>query len=209
MRDRKIFGVSVTTLVIVSMMAFSSLLVGDEAFAGNPCNPCAKKKMNACNPCAKNPCAKKSKNACNPCNPCAKGKKRLRTEKAKDFKKLVALGKKLWNDEGLGKSGLACMTCHEGAESLNMDKHMGMWPHEVKMADDIMTLDQMINFCMVNPMETKPLDPNGVKMTAMAAYYHHLTMSHMGKKGGMSHHNPCNPCAKNPCAKNPCGKGGY
>ncbi len=188
MRDRNFFGVSVTTLLIVSMMAFFSLLVGDEAFAGNPCNPCAKKE----------------KNACNPCNPCAKGKKRLRTEKAKDFKKLVALGKKLWNDEGLGKSGLSCMTCHEGAESLKMDKHMGMWPHQVKMADDIMTLDQMINFCMINPMETKPLDPNGVKMTAMAAYYHHFTMSHMGKKGGMSHHNPCNPCAKNPCAKNAC-----
>lgn len=31
-------------------------------------NPCAAKKVSACNPC--NPCAAKKASACNPCNPC-------------------------------------------------------------------------------------------------------------------------------------------
>lgn len=180
MCDRKFFGLFVAVLTVAVFVAVSPAVFENEAEA-NPCNPCAKK--------AKNPCAK---------NPCANDTKRLRSEKAKDFKKLSALGKKLWHDEGLGKSGMSCMTCHEGGDSLNMDKHKGMWPHHVKMADDIMTLDQMINFCMVNPMEAEPLDPNGIKMTAMAAYYHHFAFSHRGKKDGMRHHNPC---AKNPCGK--------
>jgi hypothetical protein len=47
-----------------------------QASAGNPCNPCAAKKMNPCNPCAAkanpcNPCAAKK----NPCNPCGAKKK--------------------------------------------------------------------------------------------------------------------------------------
>jgi cytochrome c len=72
------------------------------------------------------------------------------------------------------------------------------------MADDILTLDQMINFCMKNPMKGKPLGWNSQRMTALAAY---VTAHSDGGAGGANPCavNPCNPCAgKNPCAANPC-----
>lgn len=100
------------------------------------------------------------------------GPKMIRSEKAKNYQDLVNHGKRLWNSAKLGTSGLTCMTCHEDHEKLNLDKkETSIWPHYVKMSDDILTLDQMINFCMINPMAAKPIDANSVKMTAIAAYY--------------------------------------
>ncbi len=169
--------------------------------AANPCNPCAK---NACNPCAKNACNPCAKNACNPCaknacNPCGgKPPTPIRSEHVTDQKKLVAMGKKLWNDEKLGNSGFSCMTCHEDHEKLNIGKHRGVWPHYVDMPKDIVTFTQMINFCMINPMEGKQIEPNSITMTAFQAYYTEYIKSFKGE----------NPCAmkrrKNPC--NPCGR---
>ncbi len=154
----------------------------------NVSNPCGKKEALK-NPC--NPCAEKAKNVCNPCNPCSK-------KKAKDYSKLVSTGEKLWSDNELGKSGLSCMSCHAGHESLNLDK-VGPFPHYVGMPDRMVTLDQMINYCMMNPMETDPLPWDSIKMTAMAVYYQEYIKSYSGTK------NVCNPCSKkmkNPC--NPC-----
>ncbi len=190
-----------------------------ESVAGtrNPCNPCAAKR-NPCNPCAAkmnpcNPCAAK-RNPCNPCaakNPCgAKAAvKPIRQAHIKDQAALVEWGKKLWHDPKLGKSGLACNSCHVNYALLNLDK-VGPFPHYVKMVDDIVTLDQMINFCMINPMKTEPLDPNGLTMTALAAYYQQIVMDYKAGKGlkAAAKMNPCNPCAAkmNPCAAkmNPC-----
>lgn len=147
----------------------------------------------------------------NPCNPCAAKKKQIRKKHVTDFKKLISMGEKLWNNENMGKSGFSCMTCHENHEKLNLDRHHGMWPHNVPgMTNDIVTLTQMINFCMINPIEGKQIDPNSLKMTAMAAFYKHYAHGAMKNPCGMKHKhmNPCNPCAMkhkhmNPC--NPCG----
>ena len=149
----------------------------------NPCNPCAK-KMNPCNPCE------------------GSGKKHIRPKRITDHKKLVSIGEKLWNNAKLGESGLSCMSCHADNEKLNLDSHHGEWPHNVPgMTDDIFTLTQMINYCMINPMEAKQLDPNSVEMTAMAAFYLHLVKTRA--------HHPCDlPCG-HPCGppkrdENPC-----
>ena len=191
----------------ISILLFSALFlvvaagVGDaEARRSNPCNPCAMKK--------------------NACNPCAKANKQIRKKHITDKKKLVAMGKKLWNDPKLGKSGLACMTCHDDYEGLNLSRHHGIWPHNVPgMTNDIVTLTQMINYCMINPMEGKQIDPNSIKMTAMQAYYTHYAMQkhmnpcgmkHKGMKDcnpcAMKHNgmNPCNPCAMKHKGMNPC-----
>ena len=141
-------------------------------------NPCAAKK----NPCAvKNPCAAK--------NPCAEKPKPIRKAGIKDSAKLMEMGNKLWNDKKLGTSGAACATCH--AEGKGLKK--APFPKYIKMADDILTLDQMINFCLLNPMKGKPLSGNSVEITALAAY----AQANAKEEGG----------AVNPCAvKNPCGK---
>lgn len=147
--------------------------ISGDAFAG-PGNPCGK------NPCAaKNPCGVKNPCGANPCaaNPCAKGQnKPIRNTHITDYKKLVTMGERLWNDEKLGTSGLSCMSCHADHEHLNLNKVKG-WPHFVKMTGDIVTLDQMVNYCMINPIAGDPLDPNSIEMTAMTAYYRQYAAS--------------------------------
>jgi cytochrome c len=154
-----------------------------------------------------NPCAAKA----NPCNPCAAkaAVKKIRNTSITDQAALIAWGKKLWNDPKLGNSGLACQSCHINNALLNLDK-VGPFPHYVKMPNDIVTLDQMINFCMINPMKTEPLDPNSLTMTALASYYQQIVADYKTGKGlkAATKMNPCNPCAAkmNPCAAkaNPC-----
>jgi len=178
----------------------------------NPCNPCGKNMKNLCNPCGKkiknlcNPCGIGVKNPCNPCvkqmknpcNPCGKNSvKPLRKGNITDYSKLAAKGKRLWNDESLGKSGVSCMSCHAGHNLLNLDK-VGFFPHYIAMPDDILTLDQMINFCMINPMKTTKIDPDSIEMTSMAAYYQEYIKSYKRPE------NVCNPCRKR--MKNPCGE---
>jgi len=181
----------------------------------NPCNPCnmkRMKKMNPCNPCGKqmkkmnpcNPCNKKMSNPCNPCNPCNQTDiKPIRSEHFKSREELLALGEKLWNDENLGESGLACMTCHEDHESLHLDRYnTWRWPHYVGMPKDVMTLDQMINFCIMNPIDGKPFEFGSYKMTAMVVFYSEYIRKYHGptksstKKSKKAAMNLCNPCGK-------------
>ncbi len=135
----------------------------------------------------KNPCAVK--------NPCAEKPKPIRKAGIKDSAKLMEKGEKLWNYKKLGTSGASCATCHPNGKDLKK----APFPKYIKMADDILTLDQTINFCLLNPMKGKPLPGSSVEMTALAAY----AQANAKEEGGAA-----NPCAvKNPCAiKNPCGK---
>lgn len=126
-------------------------------------------------------------------NPCAKKAKQIRKNPVMDAKALMQEAERLWKDASLGKAGVSCSTCHPDGAGLKKEQY----PRYINMPDDILTLDQMINFCMMNPMKGKPLSWNNVKMTALAAYVRdHAT-------GGEA----INPCAAgNPCSmKNPCG----
>lgn len=193
-------------MVFLAALAVAVWGAAPDALAAGK-NPCAMK-----NPCGmKNPCAMK-KNPCGAKNPCGMKKKMIRDRHVTDYGQMARIGEKMWNDDTLGKSGMSCMSCHADHNYLNLDRHHGVWPHDVpKMTDDIMTLTQMINFCMLNPMEGEALDPHSVEMTAMAAFYTDYVKSWMKNPCAMKKH-PCgmkNPCGakKNPCGmKNPCGK---
>jgi hypothetical protein len=198
----------------------------------NPCNPCAVKK--GCNPCAANPCAAKkacnpcnpcaAKKACNPCNPCAAAK-----VAAKDFVRpvgigapaaataaLVSKGKSLWNDTSLGNSGLACQSCHVNGAALNATFAQA-YPHKIAMPSQMagvgaIHLDEMVQFCMVVPMQAQPLKWGSQDLAALTAYSAELQKGFNPCKVSKGACNPCNPCAAkkacnpcNPCAaKNPC-----
>ena len=183
----------------------------------NPCNPCAAKK--GCNPC--NPCAAKG---CNPCNPCGGAK-----VAARDFMRpagagapaastaaLVSQGKALWNDTTLGNSGLACQSCHVGGAALNATFAQA-YPHKVAMATQRagvgpINLDEMVQFCMVVPMQAKPFKWGSRELAALTAYSAQVQKGFNPCKVSKGACNPCNPCgakkACNPCnpcaAKNPC-----
>lgn len=216
---------SVTNAFVAGVMAL--LLGGPAAQAANPCNPCADKK-NPCNPCAGkrnpcNPCAGKNpcnpcggKNPCNPCGGAAKidpnsftrpaGSKSASGNQAE----LVKLGKALWNDKSIGKSGLACQTCHQQNRLFNAS-FAQPYPHKVKMAVDragliSIQLDEMVQFCMIVPMKADILPWNSKQLAALTAYSAAVQKGYTPSANPCAGKNPCNPCGgKNPCAgKNPC-----
>lgn len=192
----------ITAMAVVSMFGFAGI-----AAAGNhnPCNPCSMKshnpcamesqKMNPCNPCAMkmekkkaNPCDMKGHNPCgmkkmNPCNPCAgasmdDGNKPIRETAFSNFQEAADLGRRLWSDESLGTSGLSCLSCHSGYENMNFEKRQN-FPHRVGMVGDVVTLDQMINYCMINPMKGEQFEKNSKELTAMAAYFRAYRMQYL------------------------------
>ncbi len=187
--------------------------------AANPCNPCGAKNPCAANPCgAKNPCAANPCNPCgasNVCNPCAGANPPLRDNAFKNRRQAYKLGKGLWKDASLGTSGLSCDSCHHDGAQLKKGKG-SYFPRYVAMPNDIVTLDQMINYCVLNPLKGKALSWDSRELTALSVYYKALKYKSKGKHGKAmkrrKHKNPCNPCAGvnpcsagNPCApKNPC-----
>lgn len=145
----------------------------------------------------KNPCSK---------NPCATKNIPIRKNPIKDSATLNEMSEKLWGAATLGTSGMACGTCHPNGAGLKKEP----FPKFVKMPGDIVTMDQMINFCMVNPMKGKPLAWNSQEITALAAYITANSREGTAPMNPCSMKNPCNvnnPCGmKNPCgARNPCG----
>jgi len=118
------------------------------------------------------------KKPANPCNPCAMPSGQgtshntpIRPHAFDTFQQAVALGQKLWSDdEHLGENGVSCLSCHSGFDKLHFEANQN-FPHFVPMTGDVVTLDQMINYCLLNPMGGKALDPNSREMTAMAAFY--------------------------------------
>lgn len=193
------------TLISSGVLTLSAggLVMATPALA-NPCAP-HKAQMNPC--AAKNPCA---------ANPCAAAmvkmdmKGVMRPKNYKPYKgnqaELIRYGKKLFSDTRLSTNGMSCQTCH--ADNASFQPTFAQpYPHYVQMTDDragvkSVHLDEMVQFCMVVPMDAKPLPWNSKKLAALTAYSASLQQ---GFKVG----NPCaatNPCAaKNPCAmKNPC-----
>ena len=86
----------------------------------------------------------------------------------------VKLGAQLWQDTRLSTNGMSCNTCHarHGAFQASFAKP---YPHTVAMAKDQMGrktvhLDEMIQACMVMPMEAKPLPWNSKELAALTAY---------------------------------------
>ncbi len=209
-------GFSLAAAMLLTIALTLTVASVQDATAGqkmNPCgmNPCSTKSSNPCG--IINPCGAKMSNPCGMSNPCsAKMKnKPIRNYPLKDYGKVVDRGERLWVDSTLGKSGLSCSTCHPKGKTSNLNSKP--YPKYIKMADDVLTLDQMINFCMVNPMKGKPLGWNSQKMTSLAAYVSNNSTgvaNPCGTKNPCAINNPCstnNPCAvKNPCStKNPCG----
>lgn len=86
----------------------------------------------------------------------------------------AALGEKLFNDAKLSTNGMACASCHanHGAFQASFAKP---YPHTVAMAEEqlgrkAVHLDEMIQACMVMPMEAKPLPWNSKELAGLTAY---------------------------------------
>jgi thiosulfate dehydrogenase len=82
------------------------------------------------------------------------------------FMQVVAEGRALWTDGKLGTNGVACAQCHPNAANT----HPETYPKFQKQIGKVITLPEMINWCLRNPLEGKPLGLDDPKMTAMVAY---------------------------------------
>lgn len=87
--------------------------------------------------------------------------------------KAVAKGDALWHNAGLGTNGLACGNCHpDGAAS---NPHT--FPKFQSNLGKVGTLRDMINWCIMVPMQGKALALDSDDMIAMEAY---ATYTHRG-----------------------------
>jgi len=85
----------------------------------------------------------------------------------------VAKGDGLWHNPGLGTNGLACGNCHpDGAAS---NPHT--FPKYQSNLGKVGTLREMINWCIMVPMQGKALALDSEDMVAMEAY---STYTHRG-----------------------------
>lgn len=105
---------------------------------------------------------------------------KMKMDPAAELAKSIDNGHKLFNDSTLGTSGLTCNSCHwEGGtmEGKMQDMVIPAWdnlapnyPRYFKMAERVFTLEQVVQFCIVNPLKGKPLAWDDRKLTDLTAY---------------------------------------
>ncbi|MBW7957742.1 MAG: hypothetical protein H3C68_07600 [Deltaproteobacteria bacterium] len=103
--------------------------------------------------------------------------KMIREDPIHNMDALMETADRLWKDTSLGTAGVSCSTCHPDGKDLRAEPY----PRRIEMANDILTLDQMINFCMTFPMKGEPLRWNSREMTALAAYVKAYAKGNGGK----------------------------
>ena len=84
----------------------------------------------------------------------------------KEFDQVVAEGRALWVSGQLGSNGLACAQCHPNA----VNTHPETYPKFQKQLGKVAQLYEMVNWCLRNPLEGKPLNPDDPKMTELLSY---------------------------------------
>ena len=192
-------------LLGAALVAGGLAAVPQAAFA-QAANPCAPKATNPCAPKAANPCtAKHEVDAKLVTRPAGT---KLAQGKHAD---LAKEGEKLFNDTKLSSNGMACSSCHTNNDNF-MPTVAKSYPHEVDMAKEKggvakVHLDEMVQFCMVVPMATKPLPWDSRQLAALTAY--NVDLQKKFQADAKKAANPCAPKAANPCAPkagNPCAK---
>jgi cytochrome c len=91
-----------------------------------------------------------------------KDKKRWQDE----FMSVVEKGRELWVSPELGTNGVACAQCHPNAANT----HPETYPKFQQQLGRVIPLRDMINWCLMHPLEGKPLKLDDPKMVAIEAY---------------------------------------
>ena len=83
-----------------------------------------------------------------------------------EFMSVVEKGRVLWGSPDLGTNGVACGQCHPNAANT----HPETYPKFQKQLGKVITLREMINWCLRNPLEGQPLALDDPRMVALEAY---------------------------------------
>ena len=92
------------------------------------------------------------------------------TPEQRAWKNAVIYGEELFNKKKMGTNGKSCSSanCHEDRSRL-----VGIgaeYPKYSKMANRVVTLGHMINFCIFGALKGKMLDLDSTKLIALKAY---------------------------------------
>jgi thiosulfate dehydrogenase len=83
-----------------------------------------------------------------------------------EYMHVVQQGRALWTNPALGTNGVACAQCHPNAANT----HPETYPKFQKQLGKVAPLWEMINWCIRNPLEGKPLAADDPDMIALQAY---------------------------------------
>ena len=86
-----------------------------------------------------------------------------------EYMSVVKEGRGLWVSADLGENGVACAQCHPNA----VNTHPETYPKFQQQLGRVVTLREMINWCMMNPLEGAALDHDSAEMVAIEAYVHY------------------------------------
>ena len=83
-----------------------------------------------------------------------------------EFMTVVQKGDDLFHSGSLGSNTVSCGQCHPNAANT----HPETFPKFQKQIGKVVSLAEMINWCLQHPLEGKPLAIDDPKMTALQAY---------------------------------------
>jgi thiosulfate dehydrogenase len=83
-----------------------------------------------------------------------------------ELDKLVAEGDRLFHSDEIGKNGLACAMCHPHASNT----HPETYPKFQTQLKKVAVLRDMVNWCILNPLEGPELPHDDDRMRALEAY---------------------------------------
>jgi len=84
----------------------------------------------------------------------------------KEFMSVVTEGDKLFHSSSLGKNKVSCDQCHPNAANT----HPETYPKFQQQLGRVVSLFEMINWCLQNPLEGDPLAADDPKMVALLSY---------------------------------------
>ena len=83
-----------------------------------------------------------------------------------EFQTVVKEGRRLWTSPEIGTNGVACAQCHPNAANT----HPETYPKFQKQLGKVIAQWEMVNWCIRNPLEGKPMPADDPKMTALLSY---------------------------------------
>ena len=83
-----------------------------------------------------------------------------------EYMSVVEKGRALWVSPELGTNGVACAQCHPNAANT----HPETYPKFQQQLGRVIALRDMINWCLLNPLEGEPLALDDPDMIAIEAY---------------------------------------
>jgi cytochrome c len=102
---------------------------------------------------------------------------------------LVARGEALWQDGSLSTNGASCSTCHVQNYAQMQSTFADPYPHRVTMVEQMsgvprVSAAEMVQFCMLQPMQAEPLAWGSPELAALAAYVEHIQPGYQPVAGG-------------------------